>query len=50
MVRLPAGAVDRVAIFAGFGLMVGGVWQWSPPGAMVLAGALLLVAALWRTP
>jgi hypothetical protein len=48
MVRLPARAVDIVTALAGFGLLVGGVWMWSRPAAMVLAGVLLLIASLWE--
>jgi hypothetical protein len=36
----------RVAVtvygLVGAGLVVSGVWQWSPPAALVLAGAFML--------
>lgn len=48
MVKLPARWVNVVTALAGFGLLVGGVWLWSRPGAMVLAGVLLLAASLWE--
>jgi hypothetical protein len=49
MVKLPARGLELLSALVGFGLLVGGVSMWSRPGAMVLAGVLLLAASLWRT-
>lgn len=42
--------VERVSVLAGAGLIVGGVAVWSWPGAMVLAGLLLLAGVFLRRP
>jgi hypothetical protein len=41
--------VERFAIFVGYGLVVAGVWMVYHPAGFVIAGVLLLVAALWRS-
>lgn len=33
-------------LVVGVGLIEGGVWQWSPPAALVLAGLVLVMASL----
>ena len=49
MVKLHAGAIDRLAILAGVGLVVYGVSMLSSSAAVILAGTFLLAGALWRT-
>lgn len=39
---------DRVAALAGFGLFVAGVAMVYVPAALMVAGGMLLGAALWR--
>ena len=48
MPRLSPGVVDRLAVLAGVGLIVYGVSLLSRPTAVILAGLLLVVGALWR--
>jgi hypothetical protein len=43
-----ASLADRIAVVAGAGLVVYGVWQIFVPAAYILAGCLLLVGAIWR--
>jgi len=46
--QLSSGAVDRLAVLAGVGLIVYGVSLLSRPTAVILAGLLLVAGALWR--
>lgn len=48
MVKIEASAVDRIAVLAGVGLIVFGVWMLSSAAAVILAGCFLLAGALWR--
>jgi hypothetical protein len=41
--------VERIAAIVGYGLVVAGVWMVYHPAGLVVAGVLLLVAALWRS-
>lgn len=43
-------AVDRAGLIVGFALVEAGVAMWTIPGALVLAGALILASVLWRRP
>lgn len=40
--------MDRfdVLLLCGIACIEAGVWQWSPPGALVLAGCILVVTSL----
>jgi len=48
MVTMRPGLVDRFAVLAGVGLVIGGVSMLSHPAAVILAGVFLLAGALWR--
>jgi hypothetical protein len=41
--------IERIAAIVGYGLVVAGVWMIYHPAGFVIAGVLLLVAALWRS-
>ncbi len=40
--------IDLAGVVTGFGLLVGGLAMVSRPGAMMLAGVLLLAGSVWR--
>jgi hypothetical protein len=50
MVKTLAAIVERLALIVGGVLVFVGVHQIHPPTALIVAGAMLIAAVIWRKP